>query len=456
LSEKQIKKPTLISLIIGLILFISLFSIPFIIEFTKGISDPYYIFVKSFFIAFPCFAFSIIAIFYIPMFTWLRIKKNRNRTKWAFYFCSFFIGILIISVGFSFPFVFWQVNQETRNEGEIIILKDRDFKTKYGFLGEGTETNPYLIENLQFNTTKPYSIYIKNTEKIFVIRNCTFNSTIFVSRVAYGSAKIIGNTLLFGSISISYSDAIIIENNTIQSILSVYYCYNALVSNNTASSIDIIYSDQTLVDRNSCTRGLDIYKSSFSTISNNVMYNCDFAGIAISTTTNLLIVNNTCFNNPKGLYIHSVEFVTIMGNNCSSNSEYGIHIQYSQNITLAYNFIQKNKNGLFCDFNSNTTITRNLFGNNTEYGVFIERSLLKNRIYQNNFYNNNLAGTVFGLAQVFENTNLSLYLTAAFWYDNDTKEGNYWSDLAWDETAVYYIDGSNNTDLYPLENPVII
>ena len=43
-----------------------------------------------------------------------------------------------------------------------------------------------------------------------------------------------------------------------------------------------------------------------------------------------------------------------------------------------------------------------------------------------------------------------------FWYDDYSKEGNYWSDLIWNEDSEYLIDGGIAIDQYPLfEQPII-
>ncbi len=57
----------------------------------------------------------------------------------------------------------------------ITILKDEDFE-KYNFLGNGTESNPYIIENYNITTEEDIAIYISFTTKYFIIRNCYLNA----------------------------------------------------------------------------------------------------------------------------------------------------------------------------------------------------------------------------------------------------------------------------------------
>ena len=117
------------------------------------------------------------------------------------------------------------------------------------------------------------------------------------------------------------------------------------------------------------------------------------------------------------------------------------------------NVLENNKKGIIIHLWSNSSwIYTNCFINQTEYAIVIDESCFLSMIYQNNFINNNPNGALFlemGYAQAFDTeTNL--------WYNKETNIGNYWSDLLWYEGVIYDIDGGNNTDPYPLENPVSI
>ncbi|MCE7743662.1 MAG: hypothetical protein GPJ52_00855 [Candidatus Heimdallarchaeota archaeon] len=458
MSRKRIKRTTLISLIVGLFLFLTLFSIPFIIEYTRGIGDSNSTFGESFGIAFACFSISLVAIIYTPMITWLSVGNSKNTERWGYFLCSLILGVIIVSSGLAYPFAKWQVNQDTRNEGAIVILNDRDFKLKYGFTGEGSENEPFLIENLQINTPKIYGIFIRDTTKYFLIQNCTIqskNSPLYVKNTASGTCKIISNNITSGSIGVEYSNYILVENNTIQSRIDITMCLQAKIIHNKCDFMQITYSDQAIIRNNICSNGLLIASSGYSIVSNNLLSNCIYAGIRLIEVNNLLLVNNTAFSNPNGLVIDSSELVTIINNNFSLNSEFGIIIQYSRNISFSNNFIQKNQNGLFFNNNHFIEISNNLFKNNTEYGIVVEYTGQLNSIYHNNFFYNNLVGMPSGIAQVFENTSLPhFHYQAIYWYDINTSEGNYWTDLVWNEGITYNIDGGNNTDPYPLENSV--
>jgi hypothetical protein len=74
-----------------------------------------------------------------------------------------------------------------------------------------------------------------------------------------------------------------------------------------------------------------------------------------------------------------------------------------------------------------------------------------NTVWGNNFLYNNPNGTI---------VIATLFYKQAFddeinhWYNPVLTLGNYWSDLLWNATAIYPLDGGSNIDLHPLEFPV--
>ncbi|GAJ01466.1 unnamed protein product, partial [marine sediment metagenome] len=90
----------------------------------------------------------------------------------------------------------------------IEIASDEDFVT-YGFQGNGTADNPYIIEGLNITTAHSLGIGISLTSKFFIIRNChveTGGFGIGISVVADGTASIVNNTCISTSMGITLSD----------------------------------------------------------------------------------------------------------------------------------------------------------------------------------------------------------------------------------------------------------
>lgn len=190
-----------------------------------------------------------------------------------------------------------------------------------------------------------------------------------------------------------------VENNNIQSN-SFYYMYNKLIR--------IFQSPGSYIINNEITHSL---------IESSV------TGISISESKNSLIANNSCSALNEGIYIWDSESVLIEFNFIEFCLR-GIGIESSDNSITRFN-------SLF--FNS----YRGLTALDNEGCVF----------HHNNFFNNSSPNNVI---QAYDgNFNI--------WYDVSTSEGNYWSDLVWDDGATYVIRGyGNSVDLYPLAFPVLI
>jgi len=369
----------------------------------------------------------------------------------------------------------------------IVILHDRDFTKYYNFTGSGTETDPYIIENLQIHSNKDIGIWIEKTTKHFVIRNCTISQSstcIFLSEIASHTA-IIKDCLLrinnaevnpYGSsISIDYCSGVDLINNTCIGPLNVSNWFTS-ENDKRNSGIRLWVSPNCRVMENNCTSwkdGIWIAHSDNTLISKNNLSKNRFIGIYGYSSSNLIISSNICHNNSFGLELEGISFSTIsyndlffnkyelyhygysstiFSNNCSFNSNYGLIFSGGDWCQISENHFKNNSYGMFFYGVDETNITKNNFEFNSHYSLEIYEST-RLLIFQNNFIGNCYNETLLGHPQAFEELR---YSQINYWYDNSSSVGNFWSDLVWDETAVYYIDGSNNTDLYPLENPVSI
>ncbi len=152
------------------------------------------------------------------------------------------------------------------NRDEILIDHNNDFLT-YGFPGEGTEENPYRIENYNI-TTGSLLIDITDVTKYFEIRNCYlkgFNG-VLIRNSPY--VAVIENNYLDVSgygINLLESGKATIVNNTCSGTrgISLDHCAQSLIENNTCldggDGIYVIYSINTEIIYNYCegrTRGI--------------------------------------------------------------------------------------------------------------------------------------------------------------------------------------------------------
>ncbi len=96
------------------------------------------------------------------------------KKKWGYLIGGLIAAIVVTSIVVPVTLHFLTKKDnliEHKHEAVIIIMNDWDFKN-YNFTGEGSESNPYVIENYNITTTKDYAIYISSTSKYFIIRNC--------------------------------------------------------------------------------------------------------------------------------------------------------------------------------------------------------------------------------------------------------------------------------------------
>ncbi len=147
-------------------------------------------------------------------------------------------------------------------------------------------------------------------------------------------------------------------------------------------------------------------------------------GISLSYSENSLIANNSCYN----------------VNN-------GIHASESNSILIEFNYIDTCSVGIrLSDCKTSIIMYNNLFYNSF-LGVELHHCV-GSIIHHNNLINN--AIDYYYESQAYDTEN-------NHWYDMTSNEGNYWSDLIWDDDVTYLIQGSgSNIDLYPLQFPVLI
>ena len=127
-------------------------------------------------------------------------------------------------------------------------------KDNYGFDGEGTVDEPYLIDGYNITDSTAHLIHIENTTKYFNITNCYLNSSnsvyhcIWMKNVTFGTVadNTICNTSNYGiGMDISHNNTLL--NNT------VYDCFE----------------------------GMYVSGSNDNAFTNNTIYNCFSEGIAL-------------------------------------------------------------------------------------------------------------------------------------------------------------------------------
>jgi parallel beta-helix repeat protein len=149
----------------------------------------------------------------------------------------------------------------------IIIESNADF-ISYGFPGNGTIENPYIIENFRIGATGSNSvgISISNINAYFIVKNCyVYTGYIGISlmEVSTGTAWIINNTCISstgdgGGINLGNTINCTILGNTCRNFMQgihtnyVSYCLIKLntIENNNYQGINIRYSSHNVIINN--------------------------------------------------------------------------------------------------------------------------------------------------------------------------------------------------------------
>lgn len=189
------------------------------------------------------------------------------------------------------------------NHGTIIIVGNSGFAASGAVVsGDGSESDPYIIEGWVIDASASDGISITGADAHFVIRNCTIygageNYGIIVAHSS--NAKIEGNTLmaLEQGIRMDGAERIAAEWNSIQN----------------------------------CTTGAFVQSSTGITVSNNSI-DVRYCGILISHSSGVSAIGNDCSGSGAyGILLQEAHLCTVSGNNCSGCASSGISVSGGSN-----------------------------------------------------------------------------------------------------------------------------
>lgn len=232
--------------------------------------------------------------------------------------------------------------------------------------GNGTYSQPYIIDGLTINEDGPSCIHIENTNVYFIIRNCTLiNSEPFGTGIEI--QNVTNSQLIANNCSWKFSSS--------NSYFGIHLnnCYNNTIQNNTANNgwvgITLLNSNKTEISGNSVNNnlgshvysdrgyGIFLYESNNNSIVGN-MVNYNAVGIGLNQSNYNLISGNTLLGNDYCIQISShSEGNTVENNDCGVQEKIisGYNLVFLVCIFSIIIFIALKKGG---KFHKNASIIR--------------------------------------------------------------------------------------------------
>ena len=271
------------------------------------------------------------------------------------------ITIILFSVIFTSGFIrkLGELDQTTENvfkEGfnglnsastHGTIYLDGNNATDAFFAGNTTDglswESAYIIENLEIKANLQGSscIYIKNSSRYIIIRNC------FFSHYQY-----------------QWDDYGIYLNNV----------KNVKITNSTITGN---------------SEGLFIIESSNIIIEGNIIEENRFTGMGLGSSTNITIINNSINGNLYGLKLGSSGHNNISYNDVTNNEMSGIYLASSKNNSIYYNDASNSDQGVFAGIylkgdSYNSSSGNIIYNNNVSFnqcGIKLGQDTLDNEIH---------------------------------------------------------------------------
>jgi parallel beta-helix repeat protein len=339
----------------------------------------------------------------------------------------------------------------------IYIMENEDLIPENGISkGNGTQSNPFIIEGWEIDASNSHGIEIIRTDLYLIVRNNYIHS---------------GNSSYNGVRLSSVSNCIIANNKMTNNYDGIYLTSS---HNNFITGNILIANIQT---------GIYLDGSRHNEVQNNEVSQNDWKGIYLKYSRFNRLLNNNVNRSSSGIHLVSSDNNDLIENNVTKIDHYGILLDASSNTSLKLNSVSKSLYGIYVrssiDRGSNYNILEhnrlyennnygikiqtatknivryNLIEENFGYGIYVYDSG-KNQIYNNNFIDNNI---IWYKDQAFDNKNNNL------WNFSYPVGGNYWSGYYGDDTFEGInqdVDGSDgicdepftfdedNIDSYPL------
>lgn len=223
-------------------------------------------------------------------------------------------------------------------DGELISIALQE-----EWLGEGTPSNPYIIQGLEI-ISEESCIYITNVvETHVVIRNCIFRGT----HEWYGAGVDIWET------SNVYIETCIFSGGMCGA--NFVMAQNCGVSNSIVQGFEV---------------GVNVSFSEYIQVQNLLVYN-NTAGMFIDNCADVIISNNQVFQNEYSIDLWYTSKSTLENNNVTNNQNGILIAGPGRNVTVLENTVTDNEgNGLeLGEYASFTLVVGNRFGWNLDHNA---------------------------------------------------------------------------------------
>ena len=269
--------------------------------------------------------------------------------------------------------------------------------------GNGTPSDPYVLENITIYVSGLQGILIEHFNKPLVLRDVRIYGTSIKPDIETNALK--------GGIAIYISSHISLENITLFGNWLGLYVLN---------SKDI------------CIRNSKI-------ISNNI-------GVRIKDSENVGVLNTAFINNYKSIELSEAQDIVIKSCTFTNTFQYGIDVSMSNDVKIIENTLIYNNIAIEIERSYEISISRNLLIEN-ENGIILYKKVMRSNITNNYFYKN----YAYAVSILLSCSNIMVYLNS-FFYNAETKDifvnksqaqdldgvalwntseyGNYWHDLA--------------------------
>ena len=238
--------------------------------------------------------------------------------------------------------------------GKIHIINNSgwvDFKNAGNCTGNGTYSDPYIIEDLEIDGEgSGYCIFIENSDVYFRIENCTLYNSAGSPTTDDAAIRLL-----------NVDNSQLINNNCSSNVLGLNLVYcdkntisENIINNNSWSGMRLIESDHNIISGNSVNNNtnygiLTCSGSDFTNISKNVLKSNKMIGIYSAGCQNNTISGNTIYNSLHGIYIAFDIYDSILGNIAHKNIENGLFLRVLNCLISGNDLSYNGINGIYLE-----------------------------------------------------------------------------------------------------------